>query len=204
MQEAERQKAAKTKKVQEHINRTREQNARRKLDKVCLLTAGVSAYLLTVFCYGRSKIENGMQGNQVAVGKTRNRLRRMAKRMRTDPLPPRLEFEVSFVAEVQEGGADAAHLQKETQLLLRIPKLQLVQQVLLQPRQRADRHYACLNLPVRPALFEPCYQSSHMYLFLIRTTQTITLNLANHSNLLQTAVICREPLLVGEITLLGL
>ncbi|CAL1703879.1 unnamed protein product [Somion occarium] len=34
MQEAERQKAAKTKKVQEHINRTREQNARRKLDKI--------------------------------------------------------------------------------------------------------------------------------------------------------------------------
>lgn len=35
MQEKEREKQAKQKKVQEHINRTREQNAKRKLDKVC-------------------------------------------------------------------------------------------------------------------------------------------------------------------------
>lgn len=41
MQEAERIKQAKAKKVQENVNRTREQNARRKLDKVASSTYSI-------------------------------------------------------------------------------------------------------------------------------------------------------------------
>ncbi|KAH9925326.1 uncharacterized protein B0H18DRAFT_1009690 [Fomitopsis serialis] len=116
-QEAERIKAAKTKKVQETIDRTREQNARRKLEKV-----NCHQYTDYRGSQGnRFRTVNGMLGNRPVTGSRPTSLRTAMKRPRLLDLPS--ASVVRCVVEVQDVGAEEHHLLPQLRRLRRLRRL---------------------------------------------------------------------------------
>lgn len=107
-QAAERAKQAKMKKVQENVDKAREQNARRKLDKVryfsSLRYASVNSQR-----HARSKAASGTQESRRATGSLLTRaLRHLLKRARRSLKHQSVSVVLSVVVPVEEAVAEVA------------------------------------------------------------------------------------------------
>lgn len=159
-QAAERAKQAKMKKVQENVDKAREQNARRKLDKVCGPKIAVLwAAQRTCSLRPRCKTVNGIPGSpQRAIGSNPRRmgksLLKTAKRSRRNRLGSVVQF-VEEVVEAVVGGAEEAEWSLRP---LRTRKEMLPPRALrvVLPRQRVHEDiYPCT--PTYPLLvYHPC------------------------------------------------